>query len=197
MCVPDPDSYDPDCCDMDLDCIMACDRCEFLHNALWRKPLWNLELRILSKRSTSAPIFLYIICFRWKLDANNVWSVSFSFKYYLSTSWLYKEGIRVHTVKTTCERESDQANNFTKKLIPLTILPNLFYWQFKLLVWNQKLHSIPIWKETIRHILLPLHFENNESDIILGTSWMFAKNLSSKYLNSISPWGKNICLFQM
>ena len=30
MCVPDPDSYDPDCCDMDLDCIMACDRC--LHN---------------------------------------------------------------------------------------------------------------------------------------------------------------------
>ena len=76
-----------------------------VHIALWRKPLWNLELRILSKRSTSAPIFLYIICFRWKLDANNVWSVSFSFKYYLSTSWLYKEGIRVHTVKTTCERE--------------------------------------------------------------------------------------------
>ena len=168
-----------------------------VHIALWRKPLWNLELRILSKRSTSAPIFLYIICFRWKLDANNVWSVSFSFKYYLSTSWLYKEGIRVHTVKTTCERESDQANNFTKKLIPLTILPNLFYWQFKLLVWNQKLHSIPIWKETIRHILLPFHFENNESDIILGTSWMFAKNLSSKYLNSISPWGKNIYIFQM
>ena len=165
-----------------------------VHIALWRKPLWNLELRILSKRSTSAPIFLYIICFRWKIDANNV---SLSFKYYLGTSWLYTEGIRVHTVKTTCERESDQANNFTKKLIPLTILPNLFYWQFKLLVWNQKLHSIPIWKETIRHILLPLHFEINESDIILGTSWMFAKNLSSKYLNSISPWGKNICIFQM
>ena len=95
------------------------------------------------------------------------------------------------------ERESDQANNFTKKLIPLTILPNLVYWQFKLLVWNQKLHSIPIWKETIRHILLPLHFENNESDIILGTSWMFAKNLSSKYLNCNAPWGKNICIFQM